>query len=267
MKLKAVASRDNPGYKQLTRLATSSQARKREGLSLIDGAHLVAAYLARIGPPELLAVSESGADNPEIAALLRSVDCTVLQLPDSLFAAISQVEHATGVVAAVATPRPEMPEKLLGDCLLIEHLQDPGNLGSLLRSAAAAGVGQVLLSLQTVYAWSPKVLRAGQGAHFALTIYEGVDLAGVLPRLAAPLVATSSHAEVAVYDADLSGPVAWLFGNEGAGVSEAMLAQAQLRVAIPMQPGNESINVAAAGAICMFEAQRQRRAATRRKPA
>lgn len=264
MKPKAVSSRDNPSYKQLARLASSSQARKQEGLSLIDGVHLVATYLERIGPPALLAVSESGSAHPEIAALLERAGCPALQLPDHLFGAISQVEHGTGVVAAVATPRPVLPEQLAGDCLLIEHLQDPGNLGSLLRSAAASGVRNVLLSMQSVYAWSPKVLRAGQGAHFALSIYEGVDLAAALPRLAAPLIATSSHAEVVVYDADLSGPVAWLFGNEGAGVSAGMLAQASLRVAIPLAVGNESINVAAAGAVCMFEAQRQRRAQRRK---
>jgi len=267
MKPKVVSSRDNPGYKQLVRLASSSQARKQEGLSLIDGVHLVAAYLERVGVPELLAVSESGSVHPEIAALLARAGCPALQLPDSLFGAISQVEHGVGLVAAVATPRPVLPERLDGDCLLIEHLQDPGNLGSLLRSAAASGVRNVLLSMQTVYAWSPKVLRAGQGAHFGLSIYEGVDLAAALPRLAAPLVATSSHAKVAVYDADLGGPVAWLFGNEGAGVSADMLARARLQVAIPLAAGTESINVAAAGAVCMFEAQRQRRASKGRNTA
>jgi TrmH family RNA methyltransferase len=260
MKPQPVASRDNPLYKQLARLAGSSQARKREGLSLLDGVHLVAAYLERVGPPALLAVSQTGASHPEIAALLGKAGCDILQLSDSLFGAVSQVEHGVGVLAAVATPHPELPPRIEGDCLLIEHLQDPGNLGSLLRSAAAAGVTQVLLSAQTVYAWSPKVLRAGQGAHFALTIYEGVDLASALPRLAAPLLATSSHAGLSLFDADLRQPVAWLFGNEGAGISAMMQAHARLRVAIPMPGAAESINVAAAGAICMFEAVRQRRA-------
>ena len=157
------------------------------------------------------------------------------------------------------TPQPELPSRIGGDCLLIEYLQDPGNLGSLLRSAAAAGVRNVLLSEKTVYAWSPKVLRAGQGAHFALTIYEGVDLAAALPRLAVPLLATSSHAALSLFEADLTAPVAWLFGNEGAGVSAMMLQRARTQVAIPMPGAAESINVAAAGAICMFEAVRQRR--------
>jgi TrmH family RNA methyltransferase len=261
MKLKAIASRDNPGYKQLQRLAGSSQARKREGLSLLDGVHLVSAYFEQIGAPEVLAVSESGLAHAEIASLLARAEGEVLQLPDNLFTAVSQVENGVGVIAAVQTPRPALPARIEGDCLLVERLQDPGNLGSLLRSAAAAGIAHVLLSMNTVYAWSPKVLRSGQGAHFGMTIYEGVDLAAALPRLQARLVATSSHADATLYDADLRGPVAWLLGNEGAGVSEAMLAAAALKVSIPMAGAAESLNVAAAGAICMFEALRQRRAA------
>lgn len=260
MSLTAVTSRDNPRYKQLARLAESSQARKREGLSLLDGVHLVEAYLDRFGAPEQLAVSESGLRHPEVAALLERTGGAALQFPDGLFGTFSQVENGVGLVAAIRTPHPELPARIEGDCLLIEHLQDPGNLGSLLRSAAAAGVAQVLLSAKTAYAWSPKVLRSGQGAHFSLRIYEGLDLEAVLPRVAAPLVATSSYAQATLYDADLRGPVAWLLGNEGAGVSETLMGAAALRVSIPMAGAAESLNVAAAGAICMFEARRQRRA-------
>ncbi|HEY4375295.1 MAG TPA: RNA methyltransferase [Burkholderiales bacterium] len=258
--MKKIVSRDNPRYKLLARLAESSQARKREGLSLLDGVHLVAAYFEHHGAPEQVAVSESGARHPEVVALLERIPGEALEFPDHLFGAFTQVENSVGLVAAIRTPHPELPARIEGDCLVIEHLQDPGNLGSLLRSAAAAGVVQVLLSAKTAYAWSPKVLRSGQGAHFSLRIYEGLDLEAVLPRVAAPLVATSSHAPGALYDADLRGPVAWLLGNEGAGVSDALMGAAALRVSIPMAGLEESLNVAAAGAICMFEALRQRRA-------
>lgn len=259
MGIKAITSRDNPRYKFLARLAESSQARKREGLSVLDGVHLVGTYLDHVGAPEQMAVSESGMRHPEVAALIERAEGEVLQFPDNLFGAFTQVENSVGVIAAIRTPHPEVPQSIAGDCLLVEHLQDPGNLGSLLRSAAAAGVGRVLLSEKTAYAWSPKVLRAGQGAHFSLTIHEGVELALILPRLESRLVATSSHAQQTLYDADLRGPVAWLFGNEGAGVSEELLHAARLTVAIPMAQAAESLNVAAAGAICMFEALRQRR--------
>ena len=258
VKLKPVSSRDNPLYKRLRALAATSQARKKEGLSILDGAHLVGAYVEKRGAPVLAAVSESGLKRPEVVRLARACGIDVLQLPDALFETISTVEHGAGIVAAVATPQEALPPRVSEDCLLLDQVQDPGNLGSLLRSAAAAGVHLVICSPHTVYAWSPKVLRAGQGAHFSLTIVEGVELDGVIDRLQVPLLATSSHATATVHQADLSGPVAWLFGNEGAGVSAALLKRAQQQVAIPMPGGAESLNVAAAAAVCLFEAVRQR---------
>ena len=264
MKLKVVTSRDNPLFKRLKALASSSQARRKEGLSILDGAHLVEACTRAWGPPELLAVSESGIQRPEIARLAAAAGGTVLQFPDPLFEALSTVLHGAGIVAAVHTPRHGMPESISADCLLLDHLQDPGNLGSLLRSAAAAGVTQVFCSPGTVYAWSPKVLRAGQGAHFGLAIVEGVELLSVIARLAVPLLATTSHNAARLYDLDLARPLAWLFGNEGAGVAPALLEHATYRVGIPMPGGAESLNVAAAGAICMFEAVRQRSRALER---
>ena len=260
MKIKTISSRDNPVYKHLKLLASSTQARKKAGLSVLDGAHLVSAYLERRGAPAMMAVSESGLRNAEIARLVKSAGLDVLQLSDALFHSISTVEHETGLMAAIQTPEEALPPRVSGDCLLLEQIQDPGNMGSLLRSAAAAGVRQVFTSPHTVYAWSPKVLRAGQGAHFSLQIVEGVELTEVIARLKVPLIATSSHAKADVHDVDLRQPVAWVFGNEGAGVSDAILARARQRVMIPMPGGAESLNVAAAAAVCLFEAVRQRRA-------
>lgn len=258
MAIKSVLSRDNPVVKRLRALAGSSQARKKEGLSLLDGAHLVGAYVAARGAPTLLAVGDSALLRPEVAELVAAAGVVALRMPDALLDSISGVMHGAGVVAAVPTPRETVPQVIEGDCLLLEHLQDPGNLGSLLRSAAAAGVTQVFCSAHTVYAWSPKVLRAGQGAHFSLRIHEGCDLEHVVERLRAPLVATSSHAGQSLFAADLRGPVAWVFGNEGAGVSARILARAARQVAIPMRAASESLNVAAAAAVCLFEALRQR---------
>ena len=260
MKIKTISSRDNPVYKHLKLLASSTQARKKEGLSVLDGAHLVSAYLERRGAPAMMAVSESGLRNAEIARLVKSAGLDVLQLSDALFHSISTVEHETGLMAAIQTPEEALPPRISEDCLLLEQIQDPGNMGSLLRSAAAAGVRQVFASPHTVYAWSPKVLRAGQGAHFSVQIVEGVELTEGIARLKVPLIATSSHAKATVHDVDLRQPVAWVFGNEGAGVSDAILARARQRVMIPMPGGAESLNVAAAAAVCLFEAVRQRRA-------
>ena len=256
--MKTIRSRDNPVYKRLARLALTSQARKREGLSVLDGVHGVQAYLERVGAPSILAVSESGVTRAEVAALLLKHRIEPLVLADPLFKAVSHVEHGPGLLAAIETPQPALPATIATDCLLIEHLQDPGNLGSLLRSAAAAGVRRVILSPHTVYAWSPKVLRAGQGAHFSLVIHEGVDLPAVASRLRVPLLATSARAPLSLYRTDLKRPLAWLLGNEGAGVSAAMLALATHIVGVPLANDTESLNVAAAGAVCMFETLRQR---------
>ena len=258
MKPKLITSRDNPLYKRLRLLASTAQARKKEGLSFLDGIHLVSAYLEKRGAPDWVVVSESGLKRPDIARAVKACGGEVVQLPDALFETVSVVEHGAGIVAAVTTPREALPPTIFGDCLLLEHVQDPGNMGSMLRSAAAAGVRQVFCSPKTVYAWSPKVLRAGQGAHFGLLIVEGVEMEEVLARLTVPLVATSSHARTTLHALDLSHPVAWVFGNEGAGVSQDLLKRAACQAAIPMPGGAESLNVAAAAAVCLFEAVRQR---------
>ncbi len=146
------------------------------------------------------------------------------------------------------------------DCLLLEEIQDAGNLGSILRTAAAAGVREVHLSRGSAFAWSPRVLRAGQGAHFSLAIREGAALAEVAAAFRGSVVATAPDAPESLFALDLRPPVAWIFGNEGAGISPALAAQATHRAHIPMPGGAESLNVAAAAAVCLFEAVRQRSA-------
>jgi TrmH family RNA methyltransferase len=135
--------------------------------------------------------------------------------------------------------------------------QDPGNVGAILRSAAAAGVGQVFLSPHCAFAWSPKVLRAGQGAHFHLEIFEDVDLVAWVRDYRGTLVAAVTSGGESLFTADLAGPVAVAIGNEGAGLSESLRAAAQGRVSIPMPGGFESLNAAAAAAICLFECVRR----------
>ena len=139
--------------------------------------------------------------------------------------------------------------------------QDPGNLGSLLRSAAAAGIHQVFLSKSSVHAWSPRVLRAGMGAHFMLNIYEQCELEPLMRTFKGRVIATSHHAKSSLYELDLTGKVALLFGNEGAGLSQELLAAAHSVASIPMPGKAESLNIAAAAAVCLFERVRQQRAA------
>ena len=258
--MKAVASRDNADFKAVSKLVSSASQRKRSGLSVLDGPHLLAALLDSGAKPEALYVSRAGLDSPEIAALVsRSAPARVTLLADPLYDALSTVESPTGVLSVVKTPPARPPPATSPFALLLEDIQDPGNVGTLLRSAAAAGVSDVLLSPHCAFAWSPKVLRASMGAHFAVNIAEGVDLAAWLADYRGTSVALAGEAARSIYDLDLRGPVAFIVGNEGAGLSEALRKAARERASIPMSPRMESLNAAAAGTVALFEAARQRR--------
>lgn len=259
--MKIITSSDNPRFRALLKLAQSSRERKSAGLSLLDGVHLVAAYAEHVGPPAEIVLNRVAAENPEVCSLLAKLDVSpALLLSDALFRQLSSVATPTGIIAVVPTPRLAAPERLSGACVWLEDIQDPGNVGSILRSAAAAGIETVCLSRHSVHAWSPRVLRAGMGAHFALRIIEGLDLQALAGVYSGKIVATALTRGMPVFDAVLTGDVALLFGNEGAGLSPGLAALAQQTVYIPMPGTAESLNVAAAAAVCLFERIRQQRA-------
>ena len=250
-----ISSRHNPVFKALRALADDP---RRQGRALLDGVHLVATCIAcGIGVRQLL-LSESGRQQPEIVALLRrvaDVDCVILR--DSLFREISGLGTPTGIAAVMDIP-PAPAGALAGDVVLLDAVQDAGNVGAILRTAAAAGVRDVILGPGCAGAWTPRVLRAGQGAHFSLAIREQVDLAAALEVCAGTSIATVARDGVSLYDLDLTGPIVWLVGNEGAGLAPELVAAAKVRATIPLASGTESLNVAAATAVCLFEASRQR---------
>ncbi len=259
MAIQSITSRDNPQYKQLRQLAISAQARRKAARTLLDGVHLCEAWLQHRGLPALCVAGESARDHPEVASLLARCErdggsCIVL--PDALFAPLSQVEHGVALLFVVDTPL-SAAAPLDTTAVLLDGLQDPGNLGSILRTAAAAGVSRVYCGRGSVAAWSPKVLRAGMGAHFVLDIFEDVDLEALIRDASVPVLATSLQADAALYDADLRAPSGWLFGQEGRGVSASLLAMSTRRLIIPQVAQVESLNVAASVAICLFEQRRQ----------
>ncbi|HJV82683.1 RNA methyltransferase [Noviherbaspirillum sp.] len=259
--MKIISSRENPLYKELKLLATSSQARRKSARTLLDGIHLCQTYLQNVGMPPMCILSENSFAHAEVADIVRqceSAHVPCIELPDALYQTLSQVEHGVGLLFVIDTPQTAVPEKLTRSAVLLDRLQDPGNLGSILRSAAAAGIESVFCGKGTALAWSPKVLRAGMGAHFLLKIHENVDLVALLRHATIPILATSSHASQRIYDLDLSQPVAWLFGHEGQGVSEDLLGMATSQVAIPHLGSVESLNVAASAAVCFFEQVRQK---------
>ena len=259
--MKAISSRDNPLYKELRLLASNSQARRKAGRTLLDGIHLCEAYLQHAGAPPICVASENSVNHAEVSAIIERCEQARVQciiMPESLYAALSQVEHGIGLLFVIDTPQLQQPENLTQSAVLMDNLQDPGNLGSILRSAAAAGLKQVFCSKGTVFAWSPKVLRAGMGAHFLLQIFENVDLEQIIDHSKVPILATSSHAQMRVYDIDLRQPAGWLFGHEGQGVSAHLLKRASSQVSIPHIGAVESLNVAASAAVCFFEQVRQK---------
>lgn len=261
--MKPISSRDNPLYKDLKHLASSPQARRKEGRTLLDGVHLCDAYLQYVGMPALCVVSDRDQHQIEVASVVER--CRVgrtpgIVLPDQLYHALSQVEHGVGLLFVIEIPDQERPGALVESAILLDNLQDPGNLGSIMRTAAAAGIKNVFCSSGSAHCWSPKVLRAGMGAHFLLKIFEQVDLAELIRGASVPILATSSHASRGLYEFDLRRPVAWLFGHEGQGVAADLQALATDFVAIPHMGAIESLNVAASAAVCLFEQVRQQTA-------
>lgn len=256
--MKVITSRDNPRLKALRALAADARRQRDEGRTLLDGPHLLKAFTAAGGMPDLLLVSESGYGRPEIAAILSALpEVETLLLRDSLFREISGISSPVGLLAQIPVP-PESPLPLLESCVLLDGVQDAGNVGTILRTAAAAGIHDVALGPGCAGAWTPRVLRAGQGAHFGLSIREHANLAAIVDAFPGKVAATVAHEGHSLYAVDLTGNVAWMFGSEGAGLSEDLLARAGLRVCIPMALGCESLNVAAAAAVCLFEMVRQK---------
>jgi TrmH family RNA methyltransferase len=257
-KLTYITSRDNALLVRLRKLARHPGDYRKLGQVLLEGEHLCQAWAARGGAAALHAVmTETAWHEGRFVELAEAATATVI-VSDAAMADLGTLD--TPVPIAFVVPLPARPRiEADASSVVLDRVQDAGNVGSLLRSAAAFGFGQVIALQGTASLWSPKVLRAAMGAHFSLALVEGVD-AESLGELAVPLLGTSSHAPTALADAALPWPGAWVFGNEGAGASAAVQARCATLVRIPQPGGEESLNVAAAAAVCLYEASRSRRA-------
>lgn len=256
---KHISSRDNAFFKSLLRLTSSSRERRDAAQTLLDGPHLLRAWLDSGRYPAHIVISPLALEDTEISRLRAecpNVPCTLLEEP--LFKQLSELKTPNGLLALIDIPQAD-PAHANNFVLLLEDIQDPGNLGSILRSAAAAGCDAVYMSQGCADAWSPRVLRAAMGGHFMLAINESSDLLDISSRFDGNLFASSLEAETALYECDLRGKIAFAIGNEGAGLSAELQAKAQQRFIIPMPGKVESLNAAAATAVCLFEAARQRR--------
>jgi RNA methyltransferase, TrmH family len=243
----SLTSKDNPKVKRWIRLAGDARYRRTEKRALIEGPHLLAAALQQGIRPVTVLVTEEGAANPEIAAMLPA---NPVVLGKGVFRAIVASDTPQGVAAEIGIP--SSPARGAGLTVFLEGIQDPANVGAILRSAAAFGIGRVVLDRACADPWSPRALRAGAGGHFALAIAETSDLAAEIEVLKGTVACTVPRGGMSLADAPLDRAVAWIFGAEGGGLSDATIGRADLRVTIPMAPNTESLNVAAAAAICLY---------------
>ena len=259
--VRQVASKHNEVFKDLRRLLTDPAAYRRQGQVWLEGDHLCRALLARGRHPRRAIVTESGWATPALNDLARAAP-EVICIPDALMRELSGLESPAPIgflIAAGEGPAPVPGRRTV----VLDRLQDPGNVGSILRTASAMDFGQVLALKGTVALWSPKVLRAAMGAHFGLALAEGGALADVA-ALGLPIVGTHLREARWLHETALPDPLAWVFGHEGQGLSEDVSAACTLRVRIAQPGGEESLNVAAAAAVCLYESARPRVFANKR---
>ena len=242
-----IASRDNPLLKELRKLAQGNTAYRKTGRFWVEGDHLCSAALLRGLRPTIAVFAESCWS--QAAAQFGSAAPKNVVVPDALFSEISGLESPAKMGFVLDLP-PAAAIDPQAPTVILDRVQDAGNVGSILRSAAAFGFKQVIALQETAALWSPKVLRAGMGAHFGLLLHEGVQ-EPELDALQVPLVVTSSHQGSFIQDLRLPFPCAWVLGHEGQGVRQSLLARAQVHVRIGQPGGEESLNVAAAAAICL----------------
>lgn len=249
-----IQSRDNPLLVRLRRLAQDGAAYRRVGQVWLEGDHLCAALRASGRPAREAVITEAAWQDARLRELGAWATQTTI-VPPALFAGLSTLESPAAIGYVLDMPAAPTLEPGCAS-LVLDRVQDPGNVGSMLRSAAALGCRQVLALKGTAALWSPKVLRAGMGAHFGLHLVEGLSEAD-LAALSVPLVATDPHAGPALHQQRLPRPCAWVLGHEGQGVSPSLSAACALRVRIAQPGGEESLNVAAAAAIVLYESARQ----------
>lgn len=262
-----VTSKDNPLVQRLRKLASDPGAYRKLGEVWVEGDHLCSACVARGARIPVAVVADTvwtgehgqvTAPGPvalQLSDLARAADKVVV-VPEALWKLFTGLESPARLGYVLAwTGSPAVEPRLR--TVVLDRLQDAGNVGTILRTASALGVQQVVALKGTAALWSPKVLRAGMGAHWGLHLVEQADEAD-LAALDIPLVATSSHASAALPEAALPNPCGWVFGHEGQGVGPALLARCALTVSIPQPGGEESLNVAAAASICLYESLRRR---------
>jgi len=260
--MKIIESRANPLFKQW--LKEKNHAGRTGHSVWLEGPHLCQSWIESGKDVQWLVVDDSSSTQPEIEQIMDRVDpgC-IVKLGKGLFGQISDVASHQGILVIAERPQHQLPDKLDQTAVVLDGVQDPGNVGTILRTCAAAGVTHVITTGQTAACWSQKVLRSAQGAHSGLVIVEDQDVAAWLTEYRRsqqrlPIIATSLHEASGLYQSQLPARAIWVFGNEGRGVSKELLALSDVNIRIDHdQRFVESLNVGVAAALCLFEQLRQ----------
>ena len=254
--MSVLRSRDNPRVRRWARLVADARFRRSERRIVVEGPHLVGAALERGWAVADVLACEGAMSAGEVRSLVAKTGRAPVLLSEPAMRAIVESETPQGIAAELALPETGAPAA--GSVVFLEGVQDAGNVGAILRSAAAFGIRAAVLDTGCADAWSAKTLRAGAGAHFLLQIRQVARLATVIDAFDGRLVCTVPRGGTALKDADLSGRLGWIFGSEGRGIGAALQQKASLKLSIPISAATESLNVAAAAAICFYAAATSR---------
>ncbi len=257
--MKKISSAQNPLVKKLVQLSKKQSFRNKQNLTIVEGVHLAGEWLKTFGSPDICVFlsSSKSIEVKQIVQKCKDLNTEIIELEAKIYSKISPVIEGVGILFVVKIPENQCVD-FCEDVIILDRIQDPGNFGTILRSAVGFGAKQIICSKGTVSAWSPKVLRSGMGAHFKLQILENQDLNEVILKVETPIFATSLQAEKSIYDENFTTKTAWIFGNEGAGVSLELLSKVKNQVIIPQVGEIESLNVAMAATVCLAEQARQR---------
>lgn len=249
-----IESKDNAQVKRVVRLLKESKFRNQEQQSVVCGEHLI---IEASKSKLLLQVWVLKESYEKYYSILHECNCDIMVVPAQVMSKLNILDSMTDILGVIKFVK-NVPFNHNADCLVLEHIQDPGNLGTILRAASASGIKQVVLSNNSVDIYNPKVLRASQGIQFNLMIFTNLDICQLLADYHGQILAFTPHTTNDLYNCDLSVPSALVFGNEGQGLSVEVLEQLNKHVKIPMLGNAESINLAMAATVAVFEMSRQR---------
>ncbi len=254
-----ITSRQNTLIKETTKLSQSKKFRDKTHLMVLDGIHLCEEFSKQQGTFKYLFVTSRFKQNPEFKKFSNIEN--ILEIEENLMQKISTSKTPVGILGVVEKPITQEIKSTLSEnfILLLENIQDPGNLGTIFRTAVAAGIEAIFCDKNCSDVFSPKVLRASMGANFYTKIFENVDLEKIPSSFDGDIIGTIlSDSSESIFKTKFNTRTAFLFGNEGNGISDSLEKICTKKIVIPMQNNFESLNVAIAVGICLFEKVRQK---------